>query len=268
MISNNAGRYLKWGETMGTAAKYNAKIEITPDSGSFAYRGVELFIRDAKQAIEKKSQFCVAISGGQTPINFFRLLGELPESKALPWGKIHLFWVDERMVEPNLKWSNYKIAADTFLSKVDIPDENIHQIPTGYCDLREAASNYEKTIRAVFCLEQDRIPSFDLIVLGLSVEGCPGSLFPDCFAAFDEDSLACVVYDLEERLSRITLSRTVLRAASHLVVLVSGKEKAIILKEVLTNEPDEVRFPIHFLWPVLDRITWLVDSEAATYIKG
>jgi 6-phosphogluconolactonase/glucosamine-6-phosphate isomerase/deaminase len=54
-----------------------------------------------------------------------------------------------------------------------------------------------------------------------------------------------------------------LSAASHLVVLVSGGEKAAILKELLTSEPDEVRYPIHALWPVLDKVTWLIDSEAA-----
>jgi 6-phosphogluconolactonase len=252
---------------MGTAAKYNAKIVVTPDAGSFAFRGVQLFVKTAREAIDKRNRFCVALSGGRTPVNFFRLIGERAESKALPWDKIHLFWVDERMVKPNLEWSNYKVAADTFLSKVGIPEENIHRIPTGYCDLREAAGCYEETIRKVFCIGHGQIPGFDLIVLGLGMEGCPASLFADSFAAFDEDSLTCVVYDLEKRLSRITLSRTVLRAASQLLVLVSGKEKASILKEVLTSEPDEVRYPIHFLWPVLDKVTWLVDSEAAKYIK-
>ena len=55
----------------------------------------------------------------------------------------------------------------------------------------------------------------------------------------------------------------VLRAASHLVVLVSGQEKAKTLKDVITRERDEVLYPIHLLWPVLDKVTWLVDDEAA-----
>jgi 6-phosphogluconolactonase/glucosamine-6-phosphate isomerase/deaminase len=48
-----------------------------------------------------------------------------------------------------------------------------------------------------------------------------------------------------------------------LIVLVSGREKADILKEVLTSGPDEVQYPIHALWPILDKVTWLVDKEAA-----
>jgi 6-phosphogluconolactonase/glucosamine-6-phosphate isomerase/deaminase len=58
----------------------------------------------------------------------------------------------------------------------------------------------------------------------------------------------------------------VLRAARRLSVLVSGQEKAQTLKDVLTGEPDEVRYPIHVLWPVLDKIVWLVDRDAAQAI--
>jgi len=73
---------------------------------------------------------------------------------------------------------------------------------------------------------------------------------------------------MDERLNRITLTHPVLCAASHLAVLVSGKEKAGILKEVLESSPDEVRFPIHALWPILDKVTWLVDSAAAQLMSG
>ena len=97
----------------------------------------------------------------------------------------------------------------------------------------------------------------------MGAEGHTGSLFPNSYAPFDTEDLACVVYLLDDKLNRITLTHPVLIAASHLVVLVSGEEKAKILREVLTVEPDEVCYPIHALWPVLDKVTWLVDRAAA-----
>ena len=97
----------------------------------------------------------------------------------------------------------------------------------------------------------------------MGAEGHAGSLFPNSCAAFDTQNLASVVYVLDEKLNRITLTHPVLCAASHLAVLVSGEEKADILKQVLTGEPDEVRYPIHILWPVLHKVTWLVDRMAA-----
>ncbi len=251
---------------METAAEYKPNLEIVTDEESLAQRSVELFISTANKAIRAKDAFYVAISGGHTPRRFFQLLGELPKAKALRWDRVQLFWVDERYVPPNSEPSNYKLAADTFLSKVAIPKDNIHRIPTEYDDVKVAAEIYEETIRNVFSLSENRIPVFDLIVLGMGVEGHTGSLFPNSYAPFDTDNLASVVYALHEKLNRITLTNPVLCAASHLAVLVSGEEKAGILKEVLTSEPDEVRYPIHTLWPVLDKVTWLVDSAAAKAI--
>ncbi|MBA7643488.1 6-phosphogluconolactonase [subsurface metagenome] len=248
---------------MGTAAKYKPNVEVASDPENLALRSVEVFIADAQKAIKAKNTFYVAISGGHTPKRFFELLGEVPEAKALPWDRIHLFWVDERYVPPDSQWSNYKLAADTFLAKVTIPQENIHRIPTEYSDFKIAACCYEEAIREVFGLKENQVPQFDLIVLGMGAEGHTGSLFPDSYAPFDKENLACVVYVLDEKLNRITLTHPVLRAASHLAVLVAGEEKAAILKEVLASEPDEVRYPIHVLWPILDKVTWLVDREAA-----
>lgn len=247
---------------MEAHASCKPNVEIVSDPESLAHRSVEYFIADARKAIKRKNAFYVAISGGRTPRRFFELLGEVPKAKALPWNKIHLFWVDERIVGTDSQWSNYKLAVDSFLAKVDIPEENVHRIPTEHSNFEVAARCYEETIRKVFGLEEKQVPEFDLIVLGMGAEGHTGSLFPNSYAPFDTENLVCVVYKLDEKLNRITLTHPVLRAASHLAVLVCGKEKAGILKEVLTSEPDEVRYSIHTLWPVLDKVTWLVDSEA------
>jgi len=257
---------VKRGVSMGTSTKYKPSVKVVSDRENLACQSVEYFVADAEKAIRAKDIFYVAISGGHTPRHFFELLGEELAARNLSWDKIHLFWVDERIVQPDSQWSNYKLAADTFLPKVGIPEENVHRIPTEHDDFKFAACRYEETIRRVFGLGGNEIPEFDLIVLGMGVEGHTGSLFPDSYAPFDKDDLACVVYVLDEKLNRITLTHPVLCAASHLVVLVSGEEKADILKEVLTSEPDEVRYPIHTLWPVLDKVTWLVDSDAAKFL--
>jgi 6-phosphogluconolactonase len=250
-------------------AKWEPKpnIEVVSDPEDLAQRSIVLFAAEAQKAVKAKDVFYVAISGGHTPKRFFELLGESTQASSLPWDKIHLFWVDERYVQPDSQWSNYKLAADTFLSKVTIPDANVHRIPTEDEDFNTAAHRYEQTMRRVFGLEVGQVPNFDLILLGVGADGHTGSLFPNSYAVLDTEDLACVVYVLDEKLNRITLTLPVLRAARHLVVLVSGEEKAEILKTVLTSEPDDVRYPIHALWPVLDKVTWLVDKDAAKYLQ-
>lgn len=248
---------------MGTAAKYKPNVEIADDTESVARRSIDLFVADAEKAIKEKDVFCVAISGGRTPRRFFELLAESPQGQSLRWDKIQLFWVDERYVPSDSEWSNYNLAAKTFIDKVAIPPENVHQIPTDYGNFAVAAASYEQTIRDVFGIGHGETPQFDLIVLGMGMGGHIASLFPDSYACFDTSDLACVVYVMGDRHNRVTLTRSVICGASHLVVLVCGQEKAKILEEVFNTDPDDIRYPAHILWPVLDKVTWLIDKEAA-----
>ena len=248
---------------MEAAAYHQADLEVARDTQRFAERGVELFIADAQKAIKARGKFYIAISGGCTLWSFLKLIAKSPEIKSLPWSRIHLFWVDEQLGCSGSEGTNYKLVTETFLSAVSIPQRNVHRIPTELCDLQAAAESYERSIREVFGLKQGSVPGFDLIILGMGNDGSIASFYCDCYATFERERLTCVVYDLGERFSRITLSPAVLCAANHLIVLVSGKDKADVLREVMTTEPDEVRYPIHILWPVLNKVTWLVDKEAA-----
>jgi len=248
---------------MEALTQYKPNVDIVSDPESLARQSVDVFVAHAREAIKARDVFHVAISGGHTPKRFYELLGTMPQAQSLPWDKIHLFWVDERLVPVDSDLSNYKLAADGFLRVVAIPEQNVHRIPTEYDNFKDAAHRYEHTLRQVFGLEAGQIPRFDLVVLGMGADGHTGSLFPNSYATFDTEDLACVVYVLDEQLNRITLTHPVLCAASRLVVQVCGREKAAILKDVLTSEPDEVRYPIHALWPVIDKVTWLVDKAAA-----
>jgi 6-phosphogluconolactonase len=245
--------------------------QIVTDAEALARRCLELFVASVEQTVKEKDVFHLAISGGRSPLRFFELLGLEQKALSLPWDKIHLFWVDERYVPHDSANSNYKLAIDTFLAKIPIPEKNVHPIPTDDDDFDSAARQYEKTIRSVFHMKSGQLPKFDLIILGMGSDGHTGSLFPNSNASFDTKDLACVVYLLDQKLpdqilNRITLTHPVICAASQIVVLVSGSEKARTLKEVFAGPPDEIRYPIHVLWPVLDKVLWLIDSPAAGLI--
>jgi 6-phosphogluconolactonase len=256
---------------MSLTKQKKPNTQIAADAEALAHKCLDLFVTSVEQTVKEKNVFHLAISGGKSPQRFFELLGSEQKSLSLPWGKIHLFWVDERYVPHDSPYSNYKLAADTFLAKVPMPKENIHPIPTEFEDFDSAARQYEKTLRSVFQIKPGHLPKFDLIILGMGADGHTGSLFPNTNASFDTKDLACVVYLLDQKLpdemlNRITLTHPVICAASQIVVIVSGHEKAGTLKEVLAGPPDEIRYPIHVLWPVLDKVLWLIDSPAAGLI--
>jgi len=177
-----------------------------------------------------------------------------------------LFWVDECCGSPDLASNNYNLEAHSFIAKVGIPVENVHRIYSENPSCRCVASIYEQTIYNVVGFRKNGIPRFDLIMLRMGADGHVASLFPDTYAFFDTNDLVCVIYSMDSRYTRITLTNPVLCAASHIAVLVHGEKKAATLREVLTSEPDEVRYPIHAIWPILDRVTWLVDRNAAKFL--
>jgi 6-phosphogluconolactonase len=242
------------------------RIVDVKDPEELAQKALELFTDSARKAIDDKNVFHVAISGGKTPRQFYKLLGTDSHSLSLPWDRIKLFWVDERCVRPESPDSNYKVAADTFLKKVPIPPKNIHRIVGEGIDYTQAVEKYERMLREVFGLEPGRLPEFDLMILGMGPDGHIGSLLPNSYALFDTDDLVTVVYQMEGGLNRITLTHPVMCAAQQLLIMISGQEKAEIVRDVLVDRPDEVKYPVHTLWPILHKVTWLIDQEAAKYL--
>lgn len=231
-----------------------------------ALEALSNFADRCRVAIAERGQFNVAISGGHTPERFFELLGDTDMGRGIQWEKVHVFWVDERCVSPQADASNYGLAAHAFLDKVDIPDENVHRMAAEVSDYSKAVEEYESTIRRVFKLGAGEFPAFDLMILGMGDDGHIGSLLPNSYALFDTQDLVSAVYLMSGDYNRITLTHPVLCAAKHLLILISGSEKAEILKEVLHDDPDEVKYPVHTLWSILDKVTWLVDADAAKYI--
>jgi len=245
------------------------RIEIASDAQDLASRAARLFAFTAGQAIQARGVFRTALSGGHTPELFFQRLIVESEAGAIPWDRVQVFWVDERYVPADSRDSNYRLAAEAFLNRIDIPQANVHRIPTERDSIDDAVRVYERTMREVFGLKEGQMPRFDLIVLGMGADGHTASLFPNSPIAYEAADLACVAYPgagAKPQVNRITLTPPVLLAARKLVVLISGREKAQTLKEVFTGEPEAAKYPIRVLWPALDRITWLVDREAAAEI--
>jgi 6-phosphogluconolactonase len=235
---------------------------VARDPEDLADRALHVLLDAARSAVASRGVFHVAVSGGHTPRLLFQLLGQSAEARSLAWDKVHLFWADERYVPPDHPDSNFRLVAETLLAAVPIPVANVHRVITEAGTPCDAAQSYEQTLCEVFRIRGDPVPSFDLMVLGMGPDGHTASLFPYSFAVADVEHRVCVV-SRPEGPCRITLTAPVLRASRQIVVLVSGRDKAAILGDVFSSEPDPLRYPIHVLWPVLDRVLWLMDQDAA-----
>ena len=224
------------------------------------HASAEEFCALGTQAIEKNGRFTVALSGGSTPRGLHQELVTNFSSR-LPWEKVFFFWGDERHVPPDSSDSNYRMAKETLLTKLPIPQSNIHRVPAELSDAREAAQKYEATLEEFFHPAGNEFPRFDFILLGMGPDGHTASLFPGTAALQEKDRL--VVANWVEKLNtfRITFTYPVLNNASSVMMLVSGDEKAEMVRRALKDP--SANLPCQGVKPVNGELVWYLDKGAA-----
>jgi 6-phosphogluconolactonase len=238
------------------------KIQIYPDLETISRKAADMFLQMSGTYITDKGRFAVALSGGSTPKGFYELLGTEPYSRCIAWHNIHFFWADERCVPPVHKDSNYRLAYDTFLSKVPLPKENIHRI-RGENEPHQEAMEYEQDIRRFF--SEAEFPVFDLILLGIGEDGHTASLFPGSQIVKEEEPIVAFVTEKAQKHSRITLTLRVLNYAGNILVLVSGEKKAMVVKKVV--EERDPSLPASLLTKGKGQIFFLLDRDSAQFLS-
>jgi 6-phosphogluconolactonase len=214
----------------------------------------------AVQAVQSNGRFTVALSGGSTPKSLYALLagGSIPN---IPWERIFFFFGDERFVPPEHPDSNYRMAREAGLfSKV--PESNVFRVPTEGKDADTAARAYEQTLGKFFCLPGGEFPRFDLVLLGLGPDGHTASLFPGTAALNETRSLVVANWVDKFQTYRLTFTLPVINRAACVMFLVSGADKANIVREVLENE--NANLPSQKVRLADGRLLWLLDRAAGS----
>lgn len=240
----------------------NTAIQVYPDKSSLTSAMVSVFVDLAQKAIHTRGTFSVALSGGSTPKQVYAELADPGLQNQLFWPQIHLFWGDERHVPPHDQESNFRMVQETLLSKIHIPEENIHRVKTEM-DARLAAFSYEEEMRAFF---EQPWPRFDLVLLGMGSDGHTASLFPNT-AALNETYRWFIANQIPSQNAwRLTLSKNAINASRKILVLVSGLSKADMLLNVLTGDYQPYQYPIQLISPVEGELIWMVDRAAASQL--
>jgi 6-phosphogluconolactonase len=209
-------------------------------------------------------RFSVALAGGNTPRRIYELLASERFKHRIEWPQVHLFFGDERCVPPDHPDSNYLMAYETLISKVPIPAKNAHRI-IGEGKPDESARLYENQLRAFFAGVS--WPRFDLVLLGMGADGHTASLFPGSDALKEKSKWVMATKMEKLKQDRITLTVPVFNHAAHVVFLVTGKEKAARLAEVLERRSPTDRLPAQEIEPINGSVEWLVDQAAAEKLR-
>ena len=246
------------------------RVMIAGDRAELARSAAEHVARSAARAVALRGKFSLALAGGSTPRDLYRLLAAEPLRGEIPWGGVHLFWGDERPVPPDHAESNYRMVREALLDGeggAPIPAGNVHRIAGERTDPADAAALYEAELREFFALRAGEMPRFDLVLLGLGADGHTASLFPGTGAVEISDRLCFSLWVERLATHRITLSLPIFLAARSVAFLVAGADKAEKVAAILGEDaPPQAadELPAGAVRPSKGELSWWLDREAAS----
>lgn len=211
------------------------------------------------KSVEQNKNFYCALSGGNTPQLLFKVLKQNYLSE-INWSKVHFFWGDERCVEPENNESNYGTAYKLLLNSIDIPKENIHRIRGEEKEELEAQRYSEEILKNL--PKENGLPIFDLIILGLGSDGHTASIFPDQMNLLESEKVCEVAVHPTSKQKRITLTGKVINYAKEISFLVTGKEKAKVISEIINKKDNYKVYPATYIDPQNGNIVWYIDKFA------
>jgi len=238
-------------------------IRVFKDINELSQFAANSFNEIANQSIAKRGRFLVALSGGSTPMQLYKLLGDSFQNK-VDWAHVHFFWGDERCVPVDDAGNSYGQTKKVLFDKINIPDENIHRV-LSELEPDSAAREYAKTLSG-FAEPPLDWPRFDLTLLGMGDDGHTASLFPNSPVDVDSPTLAVTANYQGRPANRVTLTPKVLNSSRNIMFLVSGKSKAAALSKVFNDDYIPAELPVQRITPEDGSLTWLIDEEAGSLL--
>ena len=247
-------------------------LQICEDVADLAAHAADLIIGAAREATAARGRFTIALAGGSTPKKTYALLAQPERAGQVEWGKVYIFFGDERFGPRDSPSSNYGMAREALLARVPLPEGNVFPMPTeSDADEDASADRYARTLADFFGVPARGLPPrFDLILLGLGDDGHTASLFPEApsLAVTESWVASTPPGTLPPPVDRLTFTFPLINAARHVAFLVSGEAKAGIAREVLEGVRNREARPSEGVQPADGALTWLLDRAAAGSLKS
>ncbi|HLX13396.1 MAG TPA: 6-phosphogluconolactonase [Bacteroidota bacterium] len=236
------------------------RVEILPTLGEFETAAAETILSSITEALRDRNKCLLGLSGGNTPREVYRHLGKLLVAQSVDVTRLHLIFVDERMVPPDDPASNYKMVQHELIEPASIPPSNVHRIK-GELNPEIAASEYERELKPLFSIFNGRC---DLIVLGVGADGHTASLFPGSEVLHEHERTAGAVFVPNLNSWRVTLTLPVINRSQAALFLVAGEEKAAIVGKIFANTHATEDMPATMVSPETGTVKWMLDAKAAS----
>ena len=254
---------------MGTMTLMSQETrQVYSDADVLAKAAAVELLRLAQESVAERGIFTLALAGGSTPRKLYTLLATDPEFREFPWRDTHVFFGDERHVPPSHLDSNYLMVSTTLLASNLVPAANVHRVRAEMQDANAAALDYDVEVHSFFTpgMRADSLPRFDVVLLGMGPDGHTASLFPGSKALEEKERWVVANWVEKFNSARITFTFPVINAASNVLLLIAGADKADMLHEVLVSNRDTQKYPVQKVKPVNGAKVWMLDKAAAAQL--
>ena len=195
----------------------------------------------------------VVLTGGKTPEQAYK-----EAAKREPdWRNVDVWWGDERCVPPDDKNSNYKLAKDSLLDRLDHAPRSVHRIK-GELGKDDAAADYARELGDA---------QLDLLLLGVGPDGHVASLFPNAPTLRQRKKVLPADPGLEPFIDRVTMSLPTLRGAGEILFLLAGDSKADAAARAFAGEPGP-ETPASLVRARTGRTVAILDRAAAAKLPA
>jgi 6-phosphogluconolactonase len=180
--------------------------------------------------LKEKNQVVLALPGGRSVPGIFRGLKRAP---GIPWEKVLIFMIDERLVVLDHRDSNFRLLkenlVDDLIETGKIPQENVHPFIFDEKAADLGINKYEEELLGAGGI-------YDIVLLSAGEDGHVGGLFPRHPSIEDKADFFVVMHDAPKPpVDRMSASRQLIQKAKVSIILFFGKGK----REALNNFFDD-----------------------------
>lgn len=198
----------------------------------------------------------LVLTGGSTP----KLAYEIASRAGADWSSATVWFSDERCVPPESGLSNFRMANEALLGRLDRGVRPTVMRMEGELGPDAGSASYEASVRERLGSE----PRWDLLLLGLGPDAHCASLFPGKPEVQERSRLVTGVElaGMEPQVPRISLTLPALNSGRLTVFLVTGADKASAVARAFAATPD-ADSPAAFVRPGAGELLVVLDPAAA-----
>ena len=205
------------------------RVLVHADRAALAGSVAARFLTKMIDLLEERPEVHIVLTGGSVGIEVLAAIAEHPGRDQIDWGRVHVWWGDERWVPTGHADRNERQAHEALLDRIAIPADNVHAFPASDegLELEEGALRYRDELLAAGGGEY---PPFAITFLGVGPDGHIASLFPERDGPRVAEAGVIAVHDSPKPPpGRLTLTLPLINRSERIWLVLAGADKAAAL---------------------------------------